>query len=306
MIKKVNIILAIAFVAVLGIKGVKEVKVSRAAAANSKAAASRQAEAVKDGVSSLAPCVCYGYWSGYSVQDPISNRNGVLLDMVRAIFPNATYRQVRGNVEEFAEILREDSNAVVVGFGEHPALKGMVAAPTPMMHCPLVLMTLRTNPWHYKDASSLNGVRILANEAFLDYKVLRDLRDRLGKDSPFLRILPASVSKVELAEMVENGKADAFVTTGMKNSEGAMRDGFTSVRIIQRFRQSEPIGNEGTFLFVSGKNPEFVKRIVDDYEAGIRRIAKSGELRRILAYYGMEPTLAKTLERPAEATAKGK
>ena len=305
MIKKVNIILAVAFIAMLGTKGLKELKASRTAAANSKAAA-RQAEMPQKGVSTLAPCVYYAYWAGYSVEDPISNRNGVLLDMIRAIFPNAKYRQLKGNAEEFAKALHEDPQAVVVGFGEHPALKGVIAAPTPMMYYPLVLMTLRTNPWHYKDASSLDGLKILANEAFLDYKVLRDLRDRLGKDSKFLQIMPASVSKVELAEMVESGKADAFVATGKKNMEGALRDGFMSVRLIQRFRQSAQIGNEGTFLFVSGKDPEFAKRIVDDYEAGIRRIEKSGELRRIFAYYGMDPTPAKTFERPAAAAAKGK
>ena len=143
MIKKINTLLVVAFVAMLALKGVKVLKDSRAAAAQShKAATSERQDA-----SQLAPCVCYGYWAGYSIENPISNRNGVLLDMMRAIFPNATFRNVHGNVDEFAKILREDPKAVVVGFGEHPSLKGMKMAPTPLMHCPLVLMTLRTNPW---------------------------------------------------------------------------------------------------------------------------------------------------------------
>jgi len=48
----------------------------------------------------------------------------------------------------------ENPKAVVVGFGEHPDLKGVRRAQTPLMKCPLVLMTQRTNPWRYKGPES--------------------------------------------------------------------------------------------------------------------------------------------------------
>ena len=282
MIKKVNILLVVAFSLLLGLKGLKEIKDARA----KRPQGSRAVASVQQEASSLAPCICYEYWAGYSVEDPISNRNGVLLDVMRAIFPKATFRHVHGDVKAFAEVLENDPNAVVVGFGDHPLLKNAVAAPTPLMGCPLVLMTLRTNPWRYKGESSLDSLRILANEAFLDYKLIRNLRDRHGKDSPSLRIVPSSVNKVMLADMVEKGEADAFVMSGIKNDVGMMMDSVTSVRLLYHFRKSVPIANEGTRFIVSRKDPERAKRMVDEYEKGLLRIEKSGERRRIFEYYG--------------------
>ena len=281
MIKKLNILLVVVISAMFAVKGLKEIKKSRGQQAQGKDDAAARQE-----VSSLAPCAYYAYWAGYTIENPISNRNGMLLDIVKAIFPNATFRRLYGDVTEFAQHLREDPNAVVVGFGEHPDLKNAKTAPTPIMYCPIVLLTLRTNPWRYKDVSSLEGVRILANEAFLDYKVLRDLLAKYGKDSPYLRIMPASVSKEKQAEMVANGEADAFVSTGVNNSEVIM-DGIASTRILQQFRKSDPIGNDGTFLYVSTKDASFATNVVAEYEAGLRRIDASGQLRRILEYYGM-------------------
>ena len=288
MIKKLNIFLVVVFCAMLAMKGLVEFKKSHARPQTTDAKVAPQE------VSSLAPCVYYAYWAGYSVENPMSNRNGVLLDVVKAIFPNATFRRVYDNVAKFAQILREDPKAVVVGFGEHPELKNAMSAPTPLMSCQIVLITLRTNPWRYRDVSSLDGVRILANEAFLDYRVLKDLRARYGKDSPFLRILPDSVSKVKQAEMVAKGEADAFVSTGMENA-GAIMDGVASIRILQQFRKSSPIGTDGTLLFVSDKDASFATNVVAAYEAGIRRLDASGQRRRIIEYYDMayEPLKAK-------------
>ena len=281
MIKKLNILLVVVISAMFAVKGLKEIKKSRGQQAQGKDDAAARQE-----VSSLAPCAYYAYWAGYTVENPISNRNGILLDIVKAIFPNATFRRLYGDVTEFAQHLREDPNAVVVGFGEHPDLKNAKTAPTPIMYCPIVLLTLRMNPWRYKDVSSLEGVRIVANEAFLDYKVLRDLLAKHGKDSPYLRIVSASVSMEKQAEMVVNGEADAFVSTGMNNSEVIM-DGIASTRILQQFRKSDPIGNDGTYLYVSTKDALFATNVIAEYEAGLRRIDASGQHRRILEYYGM-------------------
>lgn len=283
MIKKINVALAIAFAVLLAVKGLKQLKT----AATTSSATRQNAVARQSEVSSLAPRVYYGYWSGYTLENPISNRNGILLDIVRAVFPKATFRHVHDNVEAFAKIMQEDPTAVVVGFGSHPALKDFPVAPTPLMHCPLVLMTLRTNPWHYKSPASLDGLRIVADEAFLDYKVIRDLYARVGRDSGRLRLLPSTVTKVELAEIVEKGDADAFVMADLTNVEGAAMDGLMSVRFLQRFRKSRAIANDGTMLYVSGKDADFAKRVIEAFEAGIRRIEKSGERRRIFEYYGV-------------------
>ena len=291
MIKKINTLLVVAFAAMLALKGVKALKSNNAAKPQTREAVSSE----KQNVSRLSPHICYGYWAGYSVENPISNRNGVLLDTMRAIFPNATFRNVHGDVKEFAKILREDPKAVVVGFGEHPDLQDIQRAPTPLMQCPLVLMTLRTNPWHYKGPSSLDSLRIVANEAFLDYKVIRDLRESHANDTNSLRLVSTSVPKVELAEMVERGECDAFVMAGRKNEHGELMDGFTSMHLIRDFRKSDEIGSDGTFLYVSALDADLAKRTIDEYEAGLRRIDANGERRRIFEYYGMsyEPVKVK-------------
>ena len=282
MIKKINIALLIAFVAMFALKGLKGLK-----DANAKASTSRPADAPRQEASQLAPRVYYGYWAGYTLENPISNRNGVLLDIVRAVFPNATFQHIHGNVEEFVKCLREDPHAVVVGFGAHPKLKGFPVAATPLMNCPLVLMTLRTNPWQYKDSSSLDSLRIVADEAFLDYKVIRDLHERAKKDATRLRLLTSRVLKVAMAEIVERGEADAFVMADLTSQGGTVKDGITSVRLLQRFRKSKPIANDGTLLYASGKDADFAKRLIAEYEEGMRRIEKSGQLRRIFEYYGI-------------------
>ena len=171
MIRKVNIALAALFVAMFALKGLKTVMQSGGA----PAAREETAEPSGD-VSELAPHVYYEYWAGYTLENPISNRNGVLLDMVRAVFPNATFNLVHGDVSNVVERLRADSRAVVVGFGDHEALAEFPVAPTPLMRCPLVLMTLRTNPWRYTDFSSLTNLRIVASDAFLDYTDIRSLK----------------------------------------------------------------------------------------------------------------------------------
>ena len=284
MIKKINVALAIAFAVLLTVKGLKQLKDAATAqsATRQNVAAAQQAD-----VSSLAPHVYYGYWAGYTLENPISNRNGILLDIVRAVFPKATFSHVHGNVEAFAKIMQEDPNAVVVGFGTHPELKKYQSAPTPLMHCPLVLMTLRTNPWRYKEVASLDELRIVADEAFLDYKVIRDLQERAGQDSKRLRIMPSTVSKVVMAEMVAKGEADAFVMADLAKVKGAAIDGLASARFIQHFRKSKPIANDGTLVHVSGKNAAFAKSLVEEYEAGLRRIDKNGMRRRIYEYYGL-------------------
>ena len=282
MIKKVNIALAIAFAALFAMKGLKNLK-----EAGAKRAAAQDRAVEQQEESQLAPHVCYGYWAGYTLENPISNRNGILLDIVRAIFPKATFRHVHGDVKDFAKVLREDPHAVVVGFGNHPVLNEFPSAPTPLMACPLVVMTLRSNPWYYDGVKSLEGLRILADEAFLDYKVIRDLHERAGQDSERLRIMPSTVSKVVMAEMVAKGEADAFVIADLVNVKGATIDGLASVRFLQHFRKSKAIADDGTLLHVSGADAEFAKRVVEEYEAGLRRIDKNGMRLRIFEYYGV-------------------
>ena len=89
-----------------------------------------------------------------------------------------------------------------------------------------------------------------------------------------------------LNRVVGKGEADAMVIADLHNSDGAPKDGLTSMRFIQNFRKSSVIASEGTLLYVSGLDADFAKKVIDDFERGIRRIDASGELRRICEYYG--------------------
>ncbi len=281
MIRKLNILLAVVFAVMFAIKSLKSLKDSRAVRS-----APPPAVAQADAASTLAPNVYYIYWAGYSQLNPITNRNGVLLDIVRAVFPNATLMRECETVDEVVERLRSDDRAVLVGLGAHDALKKFPVAPTPLMYTPLVLLTLRTNPWRYTDYSSLTNLKIIADCAYLDCAVLRHLQADTAKGGAFLRTFPSTVTKVQLAEMVLRGEADGFAMSYLPNSEGTMKDGMNAVRIIQNFRKSPPISSDGTLFYVSGKDPAFAEACIADFEKGIRRIAKAGELRRIYEYYG--------------------
>ena len=282
MIKKLNIALAVLFVAMFALKGLRSVTGPKA-----RATAAPAAESASGDRSQLAPRVYYQYWAGYTLENPISNRNGVLLDILRAVFPNATFTCLHGEIAEVAEKLRTDDRAVVVGFGAHEALAEFPCAPTPLMHCPLVLMTLRTNPWYYEDFSSLTNLKIVASDAFLDYLVIRRLKELTDRGEANLIVMTNDETKVELGEMVLKGNADALAVADLQNVEGAPKDGLTSVKFIQSFRKSPVIASEGTLLYATGIDADFSGKVIEDFEKGFRRIAASGELRRICEYYGV-------------------
>ena len=286
MIKKINIIMVVAFVALLGLKGLKEAKAARSRRGTTTAnvpVETRQAPEVPP------PHVYYVHWMYFASEDPISNRNGILLDTVRAIFPGATFSQLRGGPEQSVQKLREDPHAVVVGYGRHPAFEGCRAAQTPLGYGKFILMTLRSNPWRYTGPDSLDKLRIVMLSECLDYKELRERHERLGPDSPLLRVFPQTMTPMELAAMVEEGRADAFVTGGDHGNASGIALEATSVRILQRFRKSPEIGRGNVLLYVSSVDKDYSDRLIAAYEAGIRRIDASGERRRIFDYYGMVP-----------------
>ena len=284
MIKKINIFLAIVFAALFGLKGLKEIKTARERDAVADAAPSRAERAE----SALEPNVYYVHWAYFAAEDPISNRNGVLLDTIRAIFPKARFKMFDASAEEFVAKLREDPHAIVAGFCAHPAFEGCRAAETPMAYGKIILMTLRSNPWRYEGEKSLDKLRVVMDANYLDFEVLRKRHERLGDDSPLLRVVSSETTEMEQAAMVESGEADAFVTGGDSGNKGVAVDTM-SMRLLQHFRKSAEIGRDNALLYVSSLDKEFEKAVLDAYEAGMRRIEASGERKRIFEYYGMVP-----------------
>ena len=281
MIKKINIALLVAFVAMMCMKGISVMRASKGAATMSAAPT-----AVAPAERPPAPNVYYQRWTYFSVEDPISNRNGILLDLMRAIFPESKFICINGSPATFAAKLREDPNAVVVGFGKHPALDGCLAAPTSLAYSPFVLMTLRSNTWRYTGPASLEKLRIITTPSFLDYATIREMYNRQGSNSEQFKVLPQDMSQVELAAKVEAGEADAFVAAGAQSRDGVAVGTF-SLRIMQQFRQSSVIGKDSVLMYVSTLDENFSKKVLEAYDAGMRRIDASGERRRIFDYYGI-------------------
>lgn len=281
MIKKVNIILGAVFACLLVLKfatGARDML---------KESSSRRAAS---NVASVRPVhVYYTYWAYYSVVDPISNRNGILLDIVRTIFPQAEFRRVYGDTEDFRAALEADPYGVAVGFGAHPNLESSKVcedAPTPMAEYTTVFMTQRSNPWMYEDEDSLSGVRVVSTEDFLDVPQVRALKERYGDN---VKVVPDGTTRAEMADMVESGEVAAFVATGIK-VHGKLTGALNSVKIMQDFRTAGAIGSAKLLLHVSKSNPEIASKTIEEYEEGMKRIKKNGELGRILDYYGMQTT----------------
>lgn len=296
MIKKINIFLAVVFALLFGLKGLKEIRNAREREAAAEAVSSEEERAGSE----LAPNVYYVHWAYFAAEDPISNRNGVLLDTIRAIFPKARFMAFDGSPGDFAAKLREDPRAVVAGFGVHPAFEGCRAAATPMGYGTCILMTLRSNPWRYEGEESLDQLRIVTHPAYLDYSALRKRHERLGDDSPLFRVVPPETSKMEQAAMVESGEADAFVASGDAGNKGVAIDTM-SIRILQHFRKSAEISRDDILLYVSTLDEQFARDVLDAYEEGMRRIDASGERSRIFEYYRMVPRPLSPAEGDSEA-----
>ncbi len=281
MIKKLNIALLIAFVAILAVKMISGLVPKNVGSVPASPVAAKAESSGEPRVH-----IYYVRWLNYAVENRITNRNGVLLDVMRAIFPHAEVRYLPCPVAGFAKVLAEDPAAVVVGFGAHPALEHSVRAPTPMATASLVVKTLRGNPWRYTGPESLDKLRLVVYESLLDYEVMRARQKRFGEGSDRFQIVEEGTSVGDIAAIIEAGKADAFVATGEASTASQE---MTSARVLQRFRTSRPIANDPVLLHVSGLDPEFAKSVVDAYESGLRRIDANGVRKRIFDYYDMTP-----------------
>ena len=287
MIRKINITLAVAFVVLFALKGLKSLSTPGSAA---RAGGADEASA-QAGASSLAPRVYYFNWANFAVENKLANRHGVLLGTMQAIFPKATFIHLRGDVASFAKALREDPAAVVVGFGHHPALEGVGAvSEIPIAYSRLAVMTSRSNPWRYKGPESLAGLRIVSNDDFLDYpfvqRIMKAQESGNTNGIPAIKIMPDTRSREDLARIVESGDADAFFATC---DRADLMSEQISASILQRFRMSDEFDRGGVLLRVSNVDPAFAKAVLAEYEAGMRKIDANGVRRRLFDYYGFVP-----------------
>lgn len=237
----------------------------------------------------IAPVVYYTSWVPYAIENELTNRNGYLLDLVRAVFPRARFVRLYGDTSVVAEVLEKDPLGVSIMQGDHYTLAKFPGAPKPVLVDNVVVHTMRTNSWNYTGPKSLEKLRLVFQD---DYLICKEL-DKHAKANPD----NVHVCKTEdpaygdVAGEVIAGRADGFVSTKALQSD-SRSIGFTAGKMLV-LRASKPIGTVEIFFKVSNRDPKLAGTILEAWERGLKRIEKSGELARLRDYYGI--TEAKTL-----------
>lgn len=277
MIKKLNILLFVLVGLLLAAKFARD----RLQTPTSVAEEDAPAIAVRN--ADLPINVYFESWPPFALVNPVTHRNGYALDIVKAIFPKARLIPIDEPRTNAASSLVGDPLGVNVLDGRRPDLLRYPAAPTPIVEEDLVVYTLRTNAWTYTDAASLDRLRLVFGEDYLDSEVLRNL---LARKSGRVRVLrhtePAFAAPLGL---VNAGEADGVVM-GASFYKTVKLLGMNPETLLF-YRISSPIDRIPLLLTVSNLDEALSRRIIDAYEKGLREITASGELRRIREYYGL-------------------
>lgn len=274
MIKKVNGVLVVVFLAMFGLKALFELR------KGSSTAVVEPPAVAAEGVSDLSPTVYYHKWNPYSWDNPISRRKGFLLDQVIAIFPRARLVCIDNYPpnETPLTMLAKDPSAVTVEYGAAINTNGYPMSETPLGWYRVCVFTRRDNPWRYKGTNSLGQISIVCDSEFLDFAGILDMQKRGAG-----RITVTCESDKGVWNAVLDGKYDACLGTYANNY---MRQANSSGEILQNFRRSDPIGKVNLPLIVSNLDTNFAARVIREYEEGMKRIKESGVRRRICEYYG--------------------
>lgn len=267
MIKKLNIVLIAAIGAILVLKAILGL------CERSASSSETYSESAELRNAAFAPRVHYYTWIPYASVNPLTNRNGYILDVIRAIFPRAVFINDLRDVTDTQKMFEKDPDAVVVCYGDHPALAGIPAAPTPIVKTDIILFTDRANPWRYRGPDSLKELKIGLDADYLDSPVIRAHENK--------EILPDSFTRAAQFAKIGNG-IDALVSSC---SNDAMIFADTSVGEHVNYRKSDPIDRVDILFRVSAADPERAKAYIEAYENGWKEILKSGELDRIREYY---------------------
>lgn len=283
MIKKLNIALLAIVLALVLAKFAVSLK-SGASTARAVAAPPRQAAAT-DGDEALAPTVFFETWVPYAVENPTTERNGYLLDVIRAVFPRARFVRTSLSVERTRELLAADADAVCAIYGDHPALADLPRAPTPLLDVEMVVYTRRSLAWTYRGEKSLAALRLGVAEDYLDSPGVRAYVERLAGTTNEVQVFKdgSAFARNEFLA-IDRGVVDGVVRTPVGSAAANL--GQTAALLV-KYSVSPPIDRASVLLTVSNADPARAKRLVEAFERGMRRIEASGELRRIRDYYGI-------------------
>lgn len=283
MIKKLNIVLLAAVLALVLAKFAVGLKTAASSAA--VAAPARQAVAA-DADEAIAPTVFFETWVPYAVENPTTERNGYLLDVIRAVFPRARFVRTSLSVERTRELLSADADAVCAIYGDHPALADLPRAPTPLMEVEMVVYTRRSLAWTYRGEKSLAALRLGVAEDYLDSPGVRGYVERMAGTTNAVQVFKEGSAFARNDFLaIDRGAVDGVVRTPVGSAAANL--GLTA-ELLVRYSVSPAIDRASVFLTVSSADPARAKRIVEAFERGMKRVEASGELRRIRAYYGLD------------------
>lgn len=279
MIKKINILLVSSVAVLFGLSLLLDLLEGKRGASRSEPAAEEEA------ATRFAPTVYYAQWHPYFSVDPISNHNGYVLDIVRAVFPEAKFVRKECPPAGFAELLDADPMSACVNFGQHPALARHAAAPSPIGYYQPVVYLPRGSKWHYTEPASLDEICIGVDPWFFDSEVIRDFCEKWKGDPGHVRILDTDDRIEGAMKLIDSGEIKAFVDMRMDMYELQYR---SSRQIIWDFRFTDPIDRVYMLFRPSSADPAVSAALIEAWEAGMKRITESGEKRRIQEYYGFK------------------
>jgi polar amino acid transport system substrate-binding protein len=162
--------------------------------------------------------------------------------------------------------------------------RGLVLTPEPFGRTINTFFVLRENPWHYRQPSDLERVRIGATFGYsygatVDAWFARAPKERVLWVRDNRRALPTLFARLL------SGKIDAVVDDHLVGG-GAL----TQLGLADRIRRA---GNapEVDDLFLACTPGERGERYAQQFAVGLRRLRDSGELAAILTRYGMSDWL---------------
>lgn len=280
MIRKLSLILLLALVALVALGLLKKQR-ARRAAAGARPAAEAVAQSTRAGD---ALHVHYTLWPPYTAENPVTNRNGYCLDILRRIFPGATFERDDREMAGFVSLFAEEPACATVNFGRHPDLKGLPQSAEPIAFYDVVVLSPRARPWRHTGPESLEGIRLGYSAGYLESPAVAAHWAR-HKDNPArARLLPRGTGTADWARVALAGEIDAFVAT---EATGAWSDDWSNLALRDRFRASAPIDRVPLYLTLSGKDPAFAERVLQEFAEGMARLRREGVLERLRRHYGL-------------------
>ncbi len=286
MIRKLCVALVVLLIALFALKGMAVLKARRAIAPAVPAAAPAPA-AVAEALAGNALHVHYQPWQPFAGHDPISGRDGYCLDVLRRIFPGASfaYDEFPSDAALIAH-LADSRECATVTLGKLPELEGFPQSKTPIAHYAITIISPRSGDWVYTGPDSLAGIRLAYSRSYLEVPLVAEHWARCRDNPARSLLLPDDSGIADWLALAREGKCDAIVLTLAGENWDA---GNTNLDIRDDFRDAGIVAEAPLFLTLSPRDPAFAARVLAEFERGMARLEADGTLARLRALYFPPP-----------------